>query len=126
MKILSTTLLSVLSTFVVVNSQQMKAPKAKKIEHNHTALGDLRIDNYYWLRERENPEVIEYLTAENKYTAVMMKDTEEFQQKLFWEIRSKIKEDDESVPYNYNGYWYISRYEKDYEYPIHSRKKGSL
>lgn len=126
MKILSTTLLSVLSTFVVVNSQQMKAPKAKKIEHNHTAFGDLRIDNYYWLRERENPEVIEYLTAENKYTAVMMKDTEEFQQKLFWEIRSKIKEDDESVPYNYNGYWYISRYEKDYEYPIHSRKKGSL
>ncbi|MFA7448437.1 MAG: S9 family peptidase [Weeksellaceae bacterium] len=104
----------------------MSAPKAKKIEKKLEKHGDVRIDNYYWLNDRENPEVIEYLKAENAYTEAMLKDTEAFQAELFTEIKSKIKEDDESVPFKFNGYWYITRFVKGGEYPIYSRKKESL
>lgn len=101
-------------------------PKAKQIPkeltiHNHT-----RIDNYYWLNERENPEVINYLEEENNYTKEMLKHTEEFQQKLFDEIIGRIKQDDASVPYFLNGYWYYTRYEDGKEYPIYCRKNESL
>ena len=88
--------------------------------------GDKRIDPYYWLKDRENPEVIKYLEAENSYYQKMTKHTKAFQKDLFEEIKSRIKEDDESVPYFYNGYYYITRYEKGKDYPIYSRKKGSL
>lgn len=88
--------------------------------------GDKRLDSYYWLNNRENPEVIKYLEAENSYYQKMTKHTKDFQKSLFEEIKSRIKEDDESVPYFYNGYFYITRYEKGKDYPIYSRKKGSL
>jgi len=119
-------LISILSTFAALNAQSMSAPKAKKIEKKLEKHGDVRIDNYYWLNDRENPEVIEYLKAENAYTEAMLKDTEAFQAELFTEIKSKIKEDDESVPFKFNGYWYITRFVKGGEYPIYSRKKESL
>ncbi len=96
--------------------------EAKKLEMH----GDVRIDNYFWMNQRENPEVIAYLNAENEYNDKMTAHTKKFQSELFEEMKSRIKEDDESVPYKLNGYWYITRFEKGYDYPVYSRKKGSL
>ena len=94
----------------------------KKIKKHH----DIRIDNYYWLNDRENPEVIDYLNDENNYYQEMTAHTKDFQEELFLEMKARIKEDDESVPYFYNGYFYITRFEKGQDYPIYSRKKLSL
>ena len=91
-----------------------------------TEHGDTRIDNYYWLNQRENPEVIDYLNAENDYTQMVMASTETFQNDLFEEIVGRIKQDDESVPYLDNGYYYYSRFIAGGEYPVHCRKQGSL
>lgn len=104
----------------------MKAPTAKKIPTELIIHNDLRIDPYYWLRERENPEVIHYLEAENAYVDAMMKDTEPLQEELFQEMKARYKKDDESLPYFFNDYWYIVRYEKGKEYPIFTRKKTKL
>lgn len=101
-------------------------PVAPKKPKELTAHGHTRIDNYYWLNERENPEVIAYLKAENEYTKQMMADTEQLQEKLFNEIVGRIKQTDESVPYKKNGYFYYTRFETGKEYPIYARKKGSL
>jgi oligopeptidase B len=102
------------------------APKAKKIETILEKHGDKRTDNYYWLNDRENPEVISYLEAENKYTKETLAHTEDFQTKLFDEIVGRIKQTDESVPYKSNGYWYYTRFEEKKEYPVYCRKKDSL
>ena len=104
----------------------MQAPIAKKIEKKLEKHGDIRIDNYYWLNDRENPEVIEYLNQENEYTKTVLEPTEEFQAKLFEEMKSRIKEDDSSVPYKMNGYWYLTEFQKGKEYPIHKRRKDNL
>ena len=104
----------------------MQAPIAKKIEKKLEKHGDIRIDNYYWLNDRENPEVIEYLNQENEYTKTVLQPTEEFQAKLFEEMKSRIKEDDSSVPYKMNGYWYLTEFQKGKEYPIHKRRKDNL
>ena len=103
-----------------------KAPLAKKQPHRLEKHGDVRIDNYYWMNDRENPEVIAYLNAENAYYHQMTSHTKEFQDRLFTEMKGRIKEDDESVPYKQNGYWYITRFEKGHQYPIYSRKSESL
>ncbi len=104
----------------------IQAPDVKQIPKELTIHGDTRIDNYYWLNERENPEVLSYLEAENSYTKAILKPTEQLQEKLFNELKSRIKEDDESVPYKENGYYYYSRYETGKEYPIFCRKKENL
>lgn len=104
----------------------MKAPQAKKIEKTLEIHGDQRMDPYFWLNERENPEVIRYLEEENSYADFIMKDTEELQEELFEEMKSRYKKDDESLPYFFNGYWYIVRYEEGKEYPIFCRKQHSL
>lgn len=88
--------------------------------------GDIRIDNYYWLNERENPEVIDYLNKENEYYQQSTAHTKDFQKSLYEEMKGRIKEDDSSVPYLYNGYYYITRFETGKDYPIYARKKGSL
>ena len=88
--------------------------------------GDKRVDPYYWLNDRENPEVIAYLDQENSYYQQMTAHTKELQQTLFEEMKSRIKEDDSSVPYFYNGYYYQTKYEKGQEYPIYIRRKGTL
>ncbi|MEM6717722.1 MAG: S9 family peptidase [Bacteroidota bacterium] len=98
------------------------AKKPTKLEKH----GDVRIDNYYWLNDRENPEVIAYLEAENDYNDTMTAHTKDFQKDLFEELKGRIKEDDSSVPYKLNGYWYIRKFEEGKDYPIHTRKKGSL
>src|SRR5690606_13948636 len=120
------TFTSICFTFAALNAQSMQAPQAKKIEKKLEMHGDVRIDNYYWLNDRDDQEVIDYLNQENAYTKAQMRDTETFQKDLFEEMKSRIKEDDESVPYKYNGYWYSTRYEKGDEYPIHSRRKEEM
>jgi oligopeptidase B len=102
------------------------APIAQKKDTTLTIHGDNRIDPYYWLRERENPEVISYLESENNFYLTESSSTKALQDSLFVEMKSRIKEDDESVPYQLRGYWYITRYEKGKNYPIYTRKKGSL
>ena len=104
----------------------MQAPIAKKIEQKLEKHGDIRIDNYYWLNDRENSEVIDYLSQENEYTKAILQPTEALQTKLFEEMKARIKEDDSSVPYKLNGYWYLTEYQKGKEYPIHKRRKDSL
>ncbi|WP_312920869.1 S9 family peptidase [Empedobacter brevis] len=104
----------------------MQAPIAKKIEHKLEKHGDIRIDNYYWLNDRENQEVIDYLKEENNYTKSILKPTEDLQAKLFEEMKARIKEDDSSVPYKLNGYWYLTEFQKGKEYPIHKRRKETL
>ncbi len=107
-------------------SKNIQPPIAKIIPKILEKFGDTRIDNYYWLNDRENPEVIDYLNKENAYYQKMTAHTKGFQKKLFEEMKARIKEDDESVPYLYNGYYYITRFETGKNYPIYSRKKGSL
>ncbi len=104
----------------------IKPPFAKIIPSTLEKFNDIRIDNYFWLNDRENPEVIDYLNKENQYYQEMTAHTNNFQKELFEEMKSRIKEDDQSVPYLYNGYYYITRFEKGSDYPIYSRKKGSL
>lgn len=104
----------------------MQPPKAKKIDKILEKHGDQRIDSYYWMNERENPEVISYLEAENAYCDAMMKDTEDFQNLLFEEMKSRYQKDDSSLPYFFNEYWYLVRYEDGKEYPIFCRKHQSL
>jgi oligopeptidase B len=101
-------------------------PNASIIPHSLEKHGHIRTDNYYWLNNRENPEVVDYLNQENEYYQQSTAHTKDFQKELFEEMKARIKEDDESVPYFYNGYYYITRFEKGKDYPIHSRKKGSL
>jgi oligopeptidase B len=107
-------------------STKIQPPIAKIIPHELEKHGHVRIDNYYWLNDRENPEVIDYLNKENDFYNQSTAHTKEFQKDLFEEMKARIKEDDASVPYFYNGYYYITRFEKGKDYPIHSRKKGSL
>jgi oligopeptidase B len=105
---------------------EIKPPQAKIIPTKLEKFDDIRIDNYFWLNDRENPEVIDYLNKENEYYQAMTAHTHSFQKELFEEMKSRIKEDDQSVPYLYNGYYYITRFETGSDYPIYSRKKGSL
>ena len=101
-------------------------PIANKIPKKLRKHNDIRIDDYYWLNNRENPEVIDYLNQENDYYKAMTSHTVDFQKQLFEEMKARIKEDDESVPYFYNEYFYLTRFEKGQDYPIYTRKKMSL
>ena len=101
-------------------------PLANKIPKELKIHGDVRVDEFHWLNDRENPEVIDYLNKENDYYKQETKHTKNFQEDLFEEMKSRIKKDDSSVPYKYNGYWYITKYEKGKDYPIYTRKKESL
>ena len=107
-------------------NQNIKEPIAKIIPKELVKHNDVRIDNYYWLNERENKEVIAYLEEENSYYNEMTAHTKDFQKDLFEEMKARVKEDDTSVPYFNNGYWYLTRFEKGKDYPIYTRKKGSL
>ena len=109
-----------------LTAQVLTPPVAKTVAKIDTIHGDVITDNYFWIRDKSNPEVIAYLNAENAYTDAKMKHTEALQQKLYDEMLSRIKETDLSVPYLDHGYWYYNRTEKGKNYPIHLRKKGSL
>ena len=112
-------------------------PNAITKPHELAMHGDKRIDNYYWMRltddqknaktlDSQTQEVVDYISQENKYTQSSLSHTKKLQNTIFEEMVSRIKKDDESVPYLKNGYYYYSRFEKDLEYRIHCRKKGSL
>jgi oligopeptidase B len=102
-------------------------PPVAKMAHteNHINGGKL-VDDYHWLRDKSNPEVAQYLQAENAYADGVMKPTGTLQQKLYDEMVSHIKETDVNVPYKDGGYFYYSRWEKGQQYPIFARKKGNL
>ena len=109
-----------------MNKNQLIEPRANKIEKILSKHGDDRLDEYYWLNKRDDEEVIKYLNQENDYRNEYMKDYKPLEEEIFQEIKSRIKEDDSSVPYFENEYFYYTRYEKDKQYPIYCRKKGSL
>jgi oligopeptidase B len=118
-----TTSKNLMSTF---EKMEITPPLAEKKPKELSLHGDTRIDNYYWLNQREDPEVIRYLTAENEYLDKVLAHTQDFQEELFNEIVGRIKQDDQSVPFKDNGYYYLTRYEEGKEYPIYSRKKENL
>ncbi len=110
----------------MAHNSEVHPPIAKKIPTKLVKHNDVRVDNYFWMKDRENPEVISHLEAENAYADAMLAHTKQFQKDLFEELKARIKEDDESVPYKYNGYWYITKFEKGKNYPIYTRKKETL
>lgn len=114
--------LVLIAASVTTHAQSVVPPAAAvrpaTLEHH----GHVRIDNYFWLRERENPEVIGYLNAENAYVDTMMAPTRELQEKLFEEIKGRIKQTDMSVPYKLDDYVYYTRFEEGKDYPLYCRK----
>jgi oligopeptidase B len=108
------------------NQQTPTPPTAKKLAKTQTFHGETLNDDYFWLREKTDKEVISYLEAENAYTDAMMKGTEAFQEKLYQEMLARIKQTDANVPYRQDGYYYYSRTETGKQYPIFARKRGSL
>lgn len=120
-----------------MKENEIKSPVANKRPHSIEKHGDVRVDNYYWMRlsdeqkEAEEKdelslEVLSYLNQENDYTKAVMKHTEAFQEKLFQEMKGRIKETDQSVPVKDNGYWYYTRFEEGKDYAFYCRKKDSL
>ena len=99
---------------------------ARQIPKVDTLHGEVRVDDYFWLREKTNPEVTAYLEAENAYTAEKMQHTEALQDQLYQEMLGRIKETDLSVPVFETGWWYYNRTEQGKNYPIFCRKQGSL
>ncbi len=115
-------LISVLAMAVSCSNNTKKmapsdlAPPMADIKEKYLEMhGDVRLDPYYWLNDRDDEEVIDYLERENDYHQRMTAHTKDFQKDLFQEMKSRIKEDDASVPYFYNGYFYITRFEKGSE-----------
>ncbi|BAT93623.1 hypothetical protein LR48_Vigan02g265200 [Vigna angularis] len=115
---------SPMNTSPLSQSHSPPPPVAKKVEHAMEMFGDVRIDNYYWLRDdsRTNPEVLSYLNQENAYTDSVMSGTKEFEDKLFAEIRGRIKEDDISAPLRKGPYYYYDRTLEGQEYVQHCRR----
>lgn len=111
--------LSAHSSDLRLNVEPFAQKNPKKMEVH----GDERIDNYFWLKDKKNENVLEYLKSENAYTQNLMKDTKELQEKLYQEMRKRIKEEDQSVPYKKGNYFYYSKVQKGEEYPIYCRKK---
>ena len=110
----------------MISSEKIIPPIAPKKTHVLTKHEHEREDSYYWLRDRENEEVIDYLNQENAYTDVVLKPLEELKNTIYEEMRGRIKEDDQSAPYYKNGYWYYTRYEEGDELAIYCRKKEHL
>jgi len=111
---------------IMNQKQEFDPPKAEIKEHQHKIHNDIRIDEFYWLNNPDDPEVIDYLERENDYYKKSTSNLKSLEDQLFSEMRSRVKEDDSSAPYFYNGYWYITRYEKNKQYPIYTRKKENL
>jgi oligopeptidase B len=105
---------------------EARPPVAKIEPQLDTLHGQEKVDNYFWLRERDNPEVIDYLKEENAYTSAVMRHTEGLQEKLYNEMVARIKETDMSVPVKRDDYYYYSRTEEGKQYKIYCRKQGSL
>ncbi|MDP9201849.1 MAG: oligopeptidase B, partial [Gemmatimonadota bacterium] len=118
-------IVSVAASAPPLRGQDLTPPVAKTIARIDTLHGDVVTDNYFWIRDKTNPDVISYLNAENAYTTARMKHTEALQQKLYDEMLSRIKETDLSVPYRDNGYLYWTATEKGKSYPIFMRRRAT-
>ncbi|MFN8369520.1 MAG: S9 family peptidase [Bacteriovoracaceae bacterium] len=114
---------SVIFFFSNLYADAVIEPKAEMIPTKLEKHGDVRIDNYFWMKDKKNEKVIDYLKAENSYFKNVMDDTTELQEKLYSEMRKRVKEEDQSVPYKKNGYFYYSKVKKGQEYPILYRKQ---
>ncbi|MGH2593198.1 MAG: oligopeptidase B, partial [Anaerolineae bacterium] len=106
-------------------SSTIHPPVAPVRLHEISLHDEVRIDPYFWLRDRSDPEVIAYLTAENAYTEQMMQHTQALREQLYAEMRGRIKETDFTVPEKRDDYYYYSRTEEGKQYPIYCRKHGS-
>jgi oligopeptidase B len=104
----------------------LQPPIARPIPHETTMHGERRVDPYFWLRDRSNPEVIAYLNAENAYLQQMLQHTQPLQDQLYAEIRGRIKETDVSAPVKHDDYFYYSRMAEGRQYAIHCRRRGGL
>jgi oligopeptidase B len=113
-------------TLIVSADEAVKPPVAKIVPKPSTSLGETRIDNYFWLRDRSDPETIKYLEAENEYTRAEMKHTGALQSKLYSEILGRIQQTDLAVPTKRDDYFYYTRTEEGKQYAIYCRKHGSL
>jgi oligopeptidase B len=102
-----------------------KPPVARRVPHVVKLHGDVRADDYFWLRDKKKPEVLDHLKAENAYTAARTAHLKEFQEKLYQEALARLQQTDQDVPVPENGYLYYRRTVKGQQYPIHCRKKGS-
>ncbi|MEQ8206259.1 MAG: S9 family peptidase, partial [Woeseia sp.] len=98
----------------------------EKIPHNLSIHGDERVDDYFWMNDREDPRVIDWLNRQNEWTEKRMEPMQGLKASLFDEMRSRIKEEDASAPYKDGDYWYYYRYEEGHEYPVYCRKRGEL
>ncbi len=122
----SVSVFCVLTALVGCDAKSVEPPVAEKIPIRLEMHEHVRIDDYHWLKERDNPKVIAYLEAENKYTEAETAHTAGLQEKLFQEFMERIKQMDMSVPYKRDDYFYYSRTEEGKEYPIYCRKEGTL
>ena len=121
------TILMTISTMVTAQSTELPSPPVAKKQPHVTDIHGLKLqDDYFWFRDKANPEVRAYLEAENAYTDAVMKPTLPLQKKLYDELLSRIKETDVNVPYKEGNYFYYSRTETGKQYPFLCRKKGSL
>jgi oligopeptidase B len=109
-----------------ISVQSSQPPVAPKVEHHETRYGAIVTDNYFWLRDKSNPEVIKYLDAENAYTEAMTRNVKPFEESLYKEMLSHVKQTDLSVPVRRGDFYYYSRTEEGKQYPIQCRKKGSV
>ncbi|MCY4612769.1 MAG: S9 family peptidase [Nitrospira sp.] len=109
-----------------VSPETLNPPKAKTIPMTLEKHGRSRLDEYYWLSERDNPDVLAYLDAENDYARKVMAHRSKFEDTLFEEIKGRIKQTDLSVPYKLDDYYYYTRYEEGKEYPLYCRKRETL
>src|SRR6202045_3440963 len=120
---------SVLASSILVPSLILAGPlppQAPQKPHEISETNQARNDPFFWLREKDNPEVLKYLEAENRYTENSFKHIEKLQERLYDEMRGRIKESDQSVPEKIDDYYYYSRTETGKPYAVHCRKKGSL
>ncbi len=122
MSLLVSLLVSLFIMTLLSSDDALKPPVAKIVPHTVTTLGDTRVDNYFWLRDRNDPATIAYLEAENAYTKAEMKHTEGLQEKLYSEILGRIQQTDESVPTKRDDYVYYTRTEEGKQYSIYCRK----
>ena len=118
--------LTLLVSWIAADGKLPTPPVATKIPQTTQIHGETRVDDYFWLREKSNPKVVEYLKAENEYADAVMQPTKQFQDALYKEMVARIKETDVSVPFKQDGYFYYTRTEQGKQYPVFCRKKGSL
>ena len=111
---------------LLMSETSLTPPAAKRVDHREVRHGATVVDPYYWLRDKANPEVIQYLEAENAYTNAMTKDVQPFADALYKEMLGRIKQTDLSVPARIGSYLYYSRTEEGKQYPIQCRRKGSM